>query len=218
MKIALIICGPSRPTVEDVVRQIEITKSSFKDYDLDTYFFTYNDEMTKEVVSRTKIDNLILLQRQSDWLVNISFPQVECKNAKKGWCSQLNIWRLRQRVNVAINYLEDIDIITQYQALVYARPDNGVRIDPKKYLGNRFYNVVHCDYDYIDDRFGIARPDIFKKVWGYDKDKTELKEMSKVDSDEQYLRLICEQKEVECIAHGAEIYNLREDYSNWKTP
>lgn len=192
MKVVIIIAGSCRPRNERCVENIEILKKCFSGIDFETVYVSHNSGPSTYIKNNCQIDNLILLKDRSEEYIWSQFPKVMGRNAKKGWYSQPNIYKYRQKIKVAIDFVKET--IPDCTHICLTRPCLRVEIDPRS-ANDDSYNVIHFGIPYVDDTFGFSTKEIFYKMWDYG-DRSILQNYKSVDSDEELVRLIANKYDI----------------------
>lgn len=212
MKLGILIAGFCRPNKKYCVENISLLKNSFKGFNYTTVYVDDNNPNSRYVANNAKVKDVILISRQDDHDIIEKFPYGWCKNARKGWCSQANIWRLREKINIGLSFIkENYKDITH---ICYSRPCMRVEIDPVNFKQDRYYVRDLIDYDpdngdhgAVDDRFGFAPIDLFSKVWS--QDKKLLDRFPYVSNHEEFLKLVVDQEKIPVEQQRFKTYIIR---------
>ncbi len=112
---------------------------------------------------------------------------------------------MRRKINYTMKFIENTGI--KYDYLIYSRPCTKIVLDADdwiyKGLGGDCYNTIRAEIEWIDDRFAMARPDIMKKVWGYE-NESELADFDGINDDESFVRHMCNKNKIKvrmCTAY-----------------
>ncbi len=191
MKIALIMRGPIRPSIESAIGNFNEIKSLFKNHDLSTFLFSWRHENENELSKL--FDNIILMKEiDSDFARdNFKARSSNMERYPKSWTPEnayKQYWSMKQIAGIIEGY-RDFDMVC------FSRLDLEIKIDQKEidlilenhnlkyYMPNAkglvFYNV--CDV------FGICRPEVFKKVWAYENIEQVNSLFNKCDIHEEYV-------------------------------
>lgn len=198
MKVCILIAGFCRPDRKYCVENIAILKSCFDQARIEykTIFVDDLNSNSKYIKRNIKLDSTILLKKD-DIKLRSQFPKVYCCNAiKRGIVLQDNIWMLRQKIKIGLDYIKEF--YSDYTHICLARPCTRVIFNPLK-CKDFCYNVWCGDFLSIDDRFGFATKEIMYKLWDYGDGKV-LKQFNKVNSSEEFLSMLADRNKIAAVA------------------
>lgn len=188
MKTVLLIAGFCRPNKESCISNINSLKNSFKDKEIETVYVDDSNQDSYSIIQECKIDNSILIKKVEDSKILEQFPNISFINAKKGLCSQANIFRFRQKIKLGIDLIKEY--IPDCTHICLCRPCLKIDFDTNFYKEG-LYNVLSAGIEFVDDGFGWANKEIFNIVWDYkDKQIFNKAEKYELESDEEFVKYI----------------------------